>query len=41
MMFYWLDNFTHCLPPFFHEGVVQTMRFLTYPPATLLLNILR
>jgi hypothetical protein len=21
MMFYWLDNFTQCLPPFFHQGV--------------------
>jgi hypothetical protein len=20
-MFYWLDNFTHCLPPFFYQGM--------------------
>ena len=21
MMFYWLDGFTHCLCPFFHQGI--------------------
>jgi hypothetical protein len=21
MMFYWLDSFAQCLPPFFHQGV--------------------
>jgi hypothetical protein len=21
MMFYWLDSFTQCLPPFFHQGM--------------------
>jgi hypothetical protein len=26
-MFYWLDGFTYCLPPFFHQSVVWT------PPA--------
>jgi hypothetical protein len=20
-MFYWLDSFTQCLPPFFHQGM--------------------
>jgi hypothetical protein len=20
-MFYWLDSFTQCLPPFFHQGI--------------------
>jgi hypothetical protein len=35
-MFYWLDSFAQCLPPFFHQGVwVQT------PPLAPLFNILR
>jgi hypothetical protein len=24
MMFYWLDSFAQCLPPFFHQVWVQT-----------------
>jgi hypothetical protein len=24
MMFYWLDSFTQCLLPFFHQAWVQT-----------------
>jgi hypothetical protein len=32
-MFYWLDSFTQCLPPFFHQAWVRTHllhRFLTF-----------
>jgi hypothetical protein len=34
MMFYWLDSFAQCLPPFFHQGCGfkphLLHRFLTY-----------
>jgi hypothetical protein len=33
-MFYWLDDFTKCLPPFFHHGVGSNptyyIAFLTF-----------
>jgi hypothetical protein len=29
MMFYWLDNFTNCLMPFFHEGMGLNPTFCT------------
>jgi hypothetical protein len=35
-MFYWLDSFTQCLPPFFYQG----MGSKTLPPAPFF-NILR
>jgi hypothetical protein len=37
MMFYWLDSFARCLPPFFHQSVGSNQ---TPPPASLF-NILR
>ena len=35
MMFYWLDSFTQCLPPFFHQGMSLNPTFYT------VFNILR
>jgi hypothetical protein len=29
MMFYWLDDFTKCLPPFFHQDVGSNPSFYT------------
>jgi hypothetical protein len=33
-MFYWLDSFTQCLPPFFHQGMgsnpTSCIVFLTF-----------
>jgi hypothetical protein len=29
MMFYWLDSFVQCLPPFFHQGVGSNPTFYT------------
>jgi hypothetical protein len=32
-MFYWLDSFTQCLPPFFHQGMGSNpppVPFLTF-----------
>jgi hypothetical protein len=33
-MFYWLESFTQCLPPFFHQGVgsnpTSCTAFLTF-----------
>jgi hypothetical protein len=34
-MFYWLDNFTHYLPPFFHQGMGSN------PTSYTVFNILR
>jgi hypothetical protein len=28
-MFYWLDSFTQCLPPFFHQGMGLNPTFCT------------
>jgi hypothetical protein len=29
MMFYWLDNFTQCLPTFFHQGMGSNLTSFT------------
>jgi hypothetical protein len=29
-MFYWLDSFTQCLPPFFHQGMSSNPTIFCY-----------
>ena len=29
MMFYWLDDFTQCLPPFFYHGLGSNLTYCT------------
>jgi hypothetical protein len=43
-MFYWLDSFIQCLPPFFYQGVglnpISCTDFSHTPPAASFFNIL-